>query len=292
VNVPSEEPTEDDGSDVAPPLEEGPPSGPPWDLPIAEAPFAFLDLEMTGLDARLHHVCELAVRRVRGGVVEAELVSLVRPRSAVAESQKIHQLDDAMLADAPSLESRRGELAALLDGAVLVGHGLAADLDFLSAAAERGELEPPPRFALDTLALARRAVFSSSYKLGALAKALRLPLPSHRALADVVTTMALFDHLCRELRAPTPRALWQVRAGEKRASMRDDVRAALERAVATTKHARLRYRVPHRQPFEDVLCIHELEPAHVQGRLLQRGNTRRLRGDRILWAEIAERPER
>jgi len=274
----------------APPFDEGPAPGPPWDLPLAEAPLAFLDLEMTGLDTRLHHVCELAVRRVRGGVVEGQLVSLVRPGSAVAASQEYHGLDDAMLVDAPPLGSLAMEIAALLDGAVLVGHGLAADLAFLGAAAERGELAPPPRFALDTLALARRALFAPSYKLAALAKSLGLPPPAHRALADVVTTIALFEHLRAELRAPTPRALWQVRAGEKRASMRDDVRAALERAVATTGHARLRYRVPQRHAFEDVMCIRKLESAHVEGRLLRGGNVRRLRGDRILWAEPAERP--
>lgn len=277
---------------VAPPFEEGPPPGPPWDLALAEAPFAFLDLEMTGLDASAHHVCELAVRRVRGGVVERELVSLVRPASVVGSSQQIHGLDDAALAEAPTLASLGGELAEVLDGAVLVGHGLAADLEFLSAAAARGEVAAPPRFALDTLVLARRAIFNASYKLGALATALRLPPPAHRALADVITTMALFEHVRRLLRAPTPRALWQVRAGEERPSMRDDVRAALEGAVATTGHARLCYRVPHRQPFEDVLAIRRLEPAHVEGRLLRGGNVRRLRGDRILWAEITERPLR
>lgn len=72
--------------------------------------------------------------------------------------------------------------------------------------------------------------------------------------------------------------------------MRDDVRASLERALATTGHARLRYRVPQRHPFEDVIRIRKLEPAHVEGRLLRGGNLRRLRGDRILWAEVAERP--
>jgi len=271
-----------------PALDAGPPAGAPWDLPLAETPLAFLDLEMTGLDTRQHHVCELAVRRIRGGVVEGELASLVQPQSAVAASRAIHGLDDAMLAGAPTLASLGPALAALLEGAVLVGHGLAGDFAFLAAAAERGEIAPAPLYALDTLVLARRAVFVPSYRLGALAEALKLPAPSHRALADVITTVALFDCVCAELRAPSARALWQVRAGEKRASMRDDVRAALERAVATTGYARLRYRVPHRHPFEDIIRIDKLEPAHVSGKLLRGGNERRLRGDRILWAVPAD----
>ena len=44
-----------------------PPAGPPWDLPIAEAPLAFVDLEMTGLDAVHDRVVEVCVERVVGG---------------------------------------------------------------------------------------------------------------------------------------------------------------------------------------------------------------------------------
>lgn len=267
-----------------------PPPGPPWDAPLAEAALAFLDLELTGLDAEAHHICEIAIRRVRGGVVEDELSSLVRPDSRVAGSARVHGLTDDALADAPPLASLAGRVAGLLDGAALVGHGLATDVAFLHAAAARGELAPPPAFALDTLVLARRALCLPSYRLGALASALALPAPTHRALSDVVTTEALFARLASELRAPTPRALWQVRAGETRASMRDDIRETLARAATTTGHARVRYRVPRRAAVEDILAIRDLTPPHVEGRLLRARATRRLRGDRILWAEVAERP--
>ncbi len=267
-----------------------PPAGAPWDLPLGEAPLAFLDLEFTGLDARAHHICELAVRRVRGGVVEGELNSLVRPASRVGGSQHIHGLDDATLSTAPPLASLAPALAGLLDGAVLVGHGLAADVAFLHEAAVRGELPTPPAWAIDTLVLARRALCLPSYRLAALAGALRLPAPTHRALSDVITTAALFAHLAAALRAPTARALWQVRAGEAHASMRDDVRRVLTQAAATTGHARVCYRVPRRNATEDVLAIRLLEPPHVEGRLLRARCTRRLRGDRILWAEVVAPP--
>jgi len=267
-----------------------PPSGAPWDAPLDTAPLAFLDLELTGLDAQAHHICEIAIRRVRGGTVEGEMSSLVRPASRVEASTRIHGLTDEALADAPSLDALAPRVAALLDGAVLVGHGLAADVAFLRAAAARGELAAPPAFALDTLVLARRALCLPSYRLGALATALALPAPTHRALGDVETTQALFARLATELRAPTPRTLWQVRAGETRASMRDDIRDVLARAAATTGHARVRYRVPRRAATEDILAVRDFTPPHVEGRLLRARATRKLRGDRILWAEVTERP--
>ena len=40
----------------------GPPAGEPWDLPLAEAPLAFVDLEMTGLDASKDRVVEVGRR--------------------------------------------------------------------------------------------------------------------------------------------------------------------------------------------------------------------------------------
>ncbi|HMJ54495.1 MAG TPA: exonuclease domain-containing protein, partial [Polyangiaceae bacterium] len=56
-----------------------PPPGPPWDAPLAEAPLAFVDLEMTGLDPKVDRVIEVAISRRRGAVVEDAFHSLVNP---------------------------------------------------------------------------------------------------------------------------------------------------------------------------------------------------------------------
>ncbi|MBV9948547.1 MAG: hypothetical protein JOZ69_16980, partial [Myxococcales bacterium] len=47
-----------------------PPPGPPWDLPVTEAPLAFVDLEMTGLDVARDRVVEICAERVVGGRCE------------------------------------------------------------------------------------------------------------------------------------------------------------------------------------------------------------------------------
>lgn len=266
----------------------GPPPGPPWDTPLEEAPLVFLDLEMTGMDPRAHHVCELALRRVRAGAVEGELVSLVRAPTPVAVSRDVHGIADDELAHAPTLRELAPRVASLLAEAVPVGHGMANDLAFLRAAHERGEIAAPPEHVLDTLVLARRALLAPSYRLGPLAERLGLPRPTHRALADVRTTQALFDVVRAALRARTARHLWQVRVGDKRASMRDDVREALERAAAGGGLARVCYRVPRRSPVVDLLEIRRLRPPHVEGRLVAARATRTLRGDRLLWVEPVE----
>jgi DNA polymerase-3 subunit epsilon len=248
----------------------------------------FLDLEMTGTDPSADHVCEVALRRVRGGHVQDELVSLVRAPKPVAASREVHGITDDDLAHAPPLHALSPRIAELLDGAVPIGHGLTKDLAFLRAAAVRGEVQTPPTHAIDTLVLARRVLLAPSYRLAPLAERLGLPRPTHRALADVDTTQALFEVLRAALRARTPRHLWQVRVGEKRASMRDDVREALERAAASSGMARVCYRLPRRPPAVDTLRIVRLRPPHVDGHLSNAATMRTLRGDRVLWAEPVE----
>ena len=56
-----------------------PPAGPPWDLAFADAPFAFVDLEMTGLDVARDRVIEVCIERVKNGEREALFSRLVNP---------------------------------------------------------------------------------------------------------------------------------------------------------------------------------------------------------------------
>ena len=83
-----------------------PAAGPPWDLPLGEAPLAFVDLEMTGLDPVKDRVVEICVERVRGGAVEQRLHTLVRPETmapadAVGNTH-VHGIAAAALRDAPT----------------------------------------------------------------------------------------------------------------------------------------------------------------------------------------------
>lgn len=273
-----------------PPISPHPAEGPPWDVPIEQAPLAIVDVETTGLDPRRHGICEIAIQRARGcgRVVDDELVSFVRTASPVGTSIRFHGIDDRTLEDAPALSDLAPRIDALFAGAIPVGHRVEVDLSFLGAAATRGEIAAPPPFALDTLTLARRAFNRPSYALEELARALSLPLASHRARADVIATRALLERVCEQLRPRTARHLWQVRVGERRASMRDDVRAALEAAFAANVRVRVCYRVPGRNPFVDELAIYALIPPRVEGWLEQTRVKRVLRGDRILWAEPTE----
>lgn len=265
------------------------PDGPIWRRPWTDVEHVVLDLETTGTDPRDARVCEIAwVRRDARGRVITEHEALVHAGVPVGASAAIHGLEDDMLADAAPLSSLASALAEALEGAVLVGHRIAYDLSFLSAAALRGELQAPPLHALDTQRLAQRCTHGISTSLRGLAERFALPLPTHRAAADVRATAALFDTLLRELQPGTAHDLWVAQSVEGRAQMRDDVRAVIAQAMELGRVVRLRYRVPGRPPIEDELEPWALAEAHVEGLLTAKGR-RVLRGDRILWATLGAR---
>ena len=262
-----------------------PPEGPPWDAPLAEAPLAFVDLEMTGLDPRKDRVLEVCIERVRGDLVEASVVSLVRPEGGAFGNAHIHGIDPAEVASAPSFADLAERIEAALDGAIVVAHAAAWDVSFLEAELARAGRPRRIEHYLDTLTLSRRAFALPSHRLDALCEALAIPRgQAHRAASDVAALRAVFTRALAVLLPTTPRDLWHVRVGQKQA--RPEVVAA---AVAALEHERavtVRYRPARHAPEELVFQVTavrtDLDPPRVLGYLLPSRSRRELRADRIL----------
>jgi DNA polymerase-3 subunit epsilon len=261
---------------------------------MADAPLAFVDLEMTGLAADTDRVIEICVERVRGARVEDALVSLVRPESGAFGNAHIHGIDPAEVASAPSFAELTPRIEAILDGAIVVAHAAAWDVAFLEA--ELARAGRPHRVAhyLDTLTLSRRAFALPSHRLSALCDELGIKRErAHRAGDDVAALRAVFDRLVVTLAPATPRDLWHVRIGERHA--RPDVVAAALRALEGDVPVKIRYR-PARRGTEDltvrITAVRtDLDPPRVLGYLLPARSRRELRSDRILAIEPAE-PDR
>ena len=174
------------------------------------------DLETTGLSPKSERVIEVgAVRFGLDGQVRAELDLLVDPGIAVPlPVQRLTGITDSMLAGQPSPIEAMAQLAGFCEGAELVGHGAAFDLQFCAGLlpAVFGRRE-----AIDTLELARILLpIASSHNLGALARQLGLSHDRpHRALSDAQATADLFHLLLVEaatLRPATFAAMHRVAA--------------------------------------------------------------------------------
>lgn len=266
-----------------------PPEGPPWDLPLHEAPLAFLDLEMTGLDPRRDRVVEVCIEKVVGGEVKARLHSIVRPEGGESGNAHVHGIDDEEIKNAPTFAELADRIEEILSGAVLVAHGAWWDVTFVEAEMRR---LPSPRhrsftipFYLDTLNLSRRAFGLPKHSLDALRTHFGIDATrAHRADADVIALREVFARCVVALEPTTPRDLWQVRIAEGK--VREQVLERCAEALAADKEITIVYR-PRAKPAEPLrmklTAINvELDPPRVIGYLMPGRGRRELRADRIL----------
>ncbi len=277
-----------------------PPSGGPWDLPIDEAPFAFVDLEMTGLDPTKDRVVEVCIERVRGGRVEDRLHTLVRPETLspydpsstgpVEEvgNAHVHGILRSALAEAPTFAEIAPRVASLLNGAILVAHGASWDVSFFKAEMARAAAPIELPYYIDTLNLARRALGLKRHSLEALREHFGIDKSrAHRADADVAALRTVWEKCVAALDSKTPRDIWEVRIAERKA--RAEIIAECIEAVAAGKPVVVQYRARARpaEPITMVLVevVTGLDPPRVIGYQLPGRGRRELRADRILRIE-------
>ena len=265
-----------------------PPPGAPWDLPTSETSFAFVDLEMTGLDATKDRVLEICIDRVARGEREAFVHSLVNPGERLGGNAHIHGIDAAAVADAPPFAALVDGVTTALDGAILVAHAAVWDVRFLEAEFRRAGVMLEIRHFIDTLVLARRAFAFPSYSLDALCRELGIERGrAHRADSDVRAMRAVFDRCVTALTPISARDLWEVRVGDRQARQ-----AVVDACEAAAKHGApvtLTYRPAGRPPQSIQMVVldvrSDLDPPRIVGYQHPGRGHRDLRADRILRVE-------
>jgi len=163
-------------------------------------PLVFLDLETTGLNpgpGSWHdRICEIAALRFTGSDECDRLVTLINPQRPIPpDATAIHQITDDMIREAPTFLQVIPELRRVVADATLVIHNAPFDLGFLRAEFQRHGDAWQERPVVDTLILARRQLPTSRHSLPGLARALGIQPGGHRALGDVLTMKAVYEHL-------------------------------------------------------------------------------------------------
>ncbi len=261
---------------------------PIWNVPLEQAPLAFLDLEMTGLQAAKDHICELAILRVRGHELLEEWHTLVRPPCGVGESKSIHGIVDEMLQDAPTFASIAARVDASLRGSILIGHAVQHDTEFLSVELERVGGAPRWIGSLDTLPLARRCLPERSFALSSLTRSLGITHSQvHRAASDAQAVRELFWRLVSRLQAQTPRELHELVTTTGFVSPR--LWQQLEECARVGAVVKLHYRPLRKGAVVlemKITALHREPPiARIEGYSLPDRSRRELRVDRILAIE-------
>lgn len=162
--------------------------------------YAVVDCETTGgSPARGHRITEIAAIRVdREGRVLDEFSTLVNPDRAIPRGiTRITNIDQEMVAAAPSFTEVAARVQRVLAGAVFVAHNAPFDHRFVEWEMRRGDFGPPKGKILCTAALARKmAPEMRSRSLDALIYRWGIPCePRHRAYPDARATVDVLVRL-------------------------------------------------------------------------------------------------
>ena len=177
-------------------------SSPLLDRPLLHAEFLAVDTETNGLPRDRCELTEVGAVLVGGGELHerwSSLVGVVRPLSPGI--QRFTGITQDMVRGAPAPETVLPELAARMEGRVLVAHSAGFDVGVLRQAFRRAGLQWPDPPVLCTVALARRfAPLQQRRGLATLADALGIEVEvSHRALPDAETCARVFCALFKKL---------------------------------------------------------------------------------------------
>lgn len=153
----------------------------------------FLDFETTGLDAGRDTIIEVGALKIDEDGYEHTFQTFVNPGFPLKPHiTRITGITDAMIADAPAIDTVIQELAAFIGTSKLVAHNAEFDLQFLLAALKRAHHTIQSNHVICTLVWATNAC-ESSKSLGALTKKYGIGHKNaHRALADAAATKELF----------------------------------------------------------------------------------------------------
>lgn len=123
---------------------------------IGELPYAVIDTETTGLDTLRDRIIEVAIIRLNPDGTPQRTYHTLLQSDQGAGPTHVHRITDADLAGAPRFDEIAGDIARLIDGAVIVAHNAMFDLAMLTAEFGRAGALPNDLLSLCTLELAQR----------------------------------------------------------------------------------------------------------------------------------------
>src|SRR6184192_1985099 len=170
--------------------------------PLHSLPIAVVDTETTGASAAFgHKIIEIGIVRIENGREVGRYEQLIDPRRRItAGVTAFTGITQAMVEGQTRFSDQLDVLIGMLSGAAILGHNIRFDLSFLQAEFRRAKIDIRECLGeipvLDTVRIARRRFGRGGNALALLSRKLGVdPVRSHRALADAITTAAVFEKL-------------------------------------------------------------------------------------------------
>ncbi len=158
---------------------------------LSDSTFVVVDVETTGLNPTEDRITEIAMLKVKGGVLQDEFSTLINPLVPIPPSiTDLTGIDNLMVADAPTAREIALTIAEFLGDAVFVAHNAPFDWGFVSETAMRERGIELFNQQLCTVKLSKRILpHLTSKSLGPVTSALNITIPErHRASGDAYAT--------------------------------------------------------------------------------------------------------
>ncbi len=200
--------------------------------------FVVFDTELTGLESRTDEIVSIGAVRVQNLRIALgkNFFCYARPNKPLPkDSTLIHRITPSQIVDAPPLYETLPDFVDFTSGAVIVGHFVNIDMNFLNRATRNfmgGVIKNP---VIDTMKMAQfyedyrkrnyyeDQVSRLSFSLNDLAKKYGLPLfEKHDALEDAMQTAYLFLFLAKRLKNIGISTLRHMIAAQSRAAFSSD----------------------------------------------------------------------
>jgi DNA polymerase-3 subunit epsilon len=153
--------------------------------------FVVTDVETTGLSPSAGGITEIAMIKVRNGLIFDEFISLVDPLIPIPyDITRLTGIDDEMVSGAPTAAEIAPLISEFLGDGVFTAHNAPFDLSFVNSTLAKGSLGLINNPVLCTVKLARRLLPRlQSKSLGPVAHHLGIRNSQrHRAAGDAFTT--------------------------------------------------------------------------------------------------------
>lgn len=165
---------------------------------LSEEVFICLDCETTGLDPKQDRIIEIACATFNFSGIIDKFETLIDPKQQIPEeSQKIHHISQEMVQGKPTIEQVIPKILSMIDGHIIVGHGIEFDVSILVENLKQLCFTPIPNFPyIDTLRLARLYGESPINSLERLREHFNIEFHgAHRAMNDVLVNIEVFKRL-------------------------------------------------------------------------------------------------
>ena len=184
---------------------------------LNDAIYCVLDLETTGISITTEKITEVGIMKVKNGEVIDEFEIFVNPEKPIPQRVvEVTNITDEMVKDAETIDKVFPKILEFVGDSIIVAHNASFDVGFLKHNAKLLGYEFNNTY-IDTLPLAKDLFPDlKKYKLGKIADSLGIEVDvAHRALADVDTTVKVFNVMLKKLKDKGINTVYEIDSATK-----------------------------------------------------------------------------